>query len=120
MSNYVGKYDICGLPQGADFELKLYYQFGEPPTTLDLTGYSGALQVRRNYDSPVLLELSSLTATIAFSATAPNITITFPADYTESMSVFEDMIYDLEITSPANLKTRVMEGNFSISRQVTK
>jgi hypothetical protein len=120
MSEYVGKYNICGLPQGSDFDVKIDYQFGEPPTTLDLTGYSGKLQVRRNYDSPVLLELSSVAGTITFSSTAPNITVSFPASITESVYVYEDMIYDLEIVSPAGVITRVIEGSFSISRQVTR
>lgn len=120
MSNYVGKYDICELPQGADFDIKIDYQFGEPPTTLDLTNYTGKLQVRRNYDSSVLLELSNTTGTITFAATAPNISVTFRSIDTEFMNVFEDMIYDLKITSPTNLITRVIEGNFSISRQVTE
>lgn len=117
---YTGIYNIDGLPQGSDFDLKIDYQFGEPPVTLDLTGYSGKLQVRRNYDSPVLLELLSGAGEIVFDDTAPNITVSFSAAKTEAMGVYEDMIYDLEITSPAGLVTRVIKGSFSLDRQVTR
>lgn len=115
--SYVGIYNIEGLPQGSDFDIMIDYQIGDPSATLDLTGYSGKLQVRRNYDSPVLLEL---TTDIVFDSIAPNISISFPASLTDAMTVYEDMIYDLEIISPAGLTTRVIQGSFSLDRQVTK
>lgn len=117
---YTGVYNIEGLPQGSDFDIKIDYQFGDPPVTLDLTGYSGKLQVRRNYDAPVLLELLSGAGEIVFAATAPNITISFSNAKTETMTIYEDMIYDFEITSPAGLITRVIKGSFSLDRQVTR
>ncbi len=118
-SKYTGVFDIEGLPQGSDFDIQIDYQTPEL-VTLDLTGYSGKLQVRRNYDSPVLLELSSTAGDITFSSTAPNITFRFSADATTSMTTYEDMIYDLEIVSPTNLTTRVLKGAFSLDREVTK
>lgn len=118
-SQYVGQYNIDGLPQGTDFSIYIDYQTGDTPTTVDLTDYTGKLQVRRNYGSAVLLELKSDDGEIVFSDTAPNIAITFPASKTSSMTIYEDMIYDLLITSTGLLSTRVIEGCFSIDRQVT-
>lgn len=118
-SKYTGVFDIEGLPQGSDFDIQIDYQTPEL-TTLNLTGYSGTLQVRRNYDGPVLLALTSSAGNIVFASTAPNITFRFPASTTSAMTVYEDMIYDLEIVSPANLTTRVLKGSFSLDREVTK
>lgn len=118
-SKYTGVFDIEGLPQGSDFDIQIDYQTPEL-VTLNLTGYSGKIQVRRNYDSPVLLELTSGAGDIVFGSVAPNITFRFSAAATTSMTIFEDMIYDLEIVSPANLTTRVLKGSFSLDREVTK
>jgi len=119
-SKYTGVYDIEGLPQGTDFDIMIDYQYGEPATTVDLTGYSGKLQVRKNYEGGVLLELTSTDGEIVFDSAAPNITISFPHEKTDDMTTFCDMIYDLEITSPGGLITRVIQGSFSLDRQVTR
>lgn len=118
-SSYVGIYNIEGLPQGADFEIQIDYQTPDL-STLNLTGYTGKLQVRKNYDGPVLLELTSASGDIVFGATAPNIIIRFGASATSAMTVYEDMIYDLEIISTVGLTTRVIKGTFSLDREVTK
>ncbi len=119
-SKYTGVYNIEGLPQGTDFDIKIDYQTGDPAATLDLTGYSGTLQVRKNYDSPVLLELTSNDGEITFDSVAPNITISFSHTSTNDMTTYCDMIYDLEITSPGGLVSRPIQGSFSLDRQVTR
>lgn len=119
-TNFIAEYNILGLPQGTDFNILVDFQLGNPPSTIDLSGFTGDLQVRRNYDSPVLLELTSATSEIVFSSMAPNISIMFPHVKTETMTIYEDMIYDLKITSGTGLVTRVMQGCFSLNREVTR
>jgi len=119
-TNFIAIYDILGLPQGTDFNILVEFQLGNPPSTVDLTGFTGVLQVRRNYDSPVLLELTSTDGEILFDNIAPNISIMFPHAKTETMTVYEDMIYDLKITSGTGIITRVMQGCFSLNREVTR
>lgn len=119
-SPFVGWYPIEGLPQGSDVSIYINYRTGDPLALVDLSTYSAKLQVRQNYTSPVLIELSSQEGTIILAATSPNITLSFIDSKTQSMTVFEDMIYDLEITSASGITTRVLEGTFSISRQVTQ
>lgn len=119
-SAFTGYYEINGLPQGSDINIPIAYKTGSPATIVDLSGYSAKLQVRRNYDSPVLIELSSADGTITLSATSPNVTLHFSNSLTEGMTVFNDMIYDLEITSPSGSISRILQGPFSISRQVTR
>jgi hypothetical protein len=116
---YVGVYDIIGLPQGSDFDIQIDYQTPDL-ATLNLTGYTGKLQVRKNYDGPVLLELTSASGDIVFDSVAPNIVLRFRASVTSAMTVYEDMIYDLEIISPTGLTTRVIKGSFSLDREVTQ
>jgi len=119
-TNFIAIYDILGLPQGTDFNILIDFQLGNPPSTVDLTGFIGVLQVRRNYDAPVLLELTSTDGEIVFASTGPNISVTFPHEKTEIMTIYEDMIYDLKITSGTGIITRVMQGCFSLNREVTR
>jgi len=119
-SPYVPEHDLLGVPQGSDFNVEIIYQEGEPPVTVDLSGYSAKLQVRRTFDTPVILQLSTDDGTIVMNSTAPNIVLKFPNDVTSRMTVYSDLIYDLEMTSPTGLKSRVMQGKFSISREVTQ
>jgi len=119
-SPFVGWYPIDDLPQGSDTSIQINYRVGDPLALVDLSTYTAKLQVRQNYSSPVLLELISADSTIELDSASPNIILNFIASKTENMTVFEDMIYDLEIVDASNITTRVLEGTFSISRQVTQ
>lgn len=119
-SDFVGYYDINDLPQGSYIIIPINYRTGDPLALVDLSTYTAKLQVREDYNSPVLLELSTADSTIILAATSPNIQLVFTSAKTENMTIFDNMVYDLEITSAAGLVTRVLNGKFSISRQVTR
>lgn len=118
-SDFVGWFPIRGLPQGADITVDITYKAGDPPAVVDLTGYTAKLQVRQNYTSPVLLELNSADGTIILSGTSPNIKLKFTKTKTNPMTIYEDMVYDFILTSPAGERTRLFEGTFSLSRKIT-
>lgn len=113
----VGKYDFPAIPQGADVTFEISYKPNN--VVLDLSTYSAKLQVRKSYSTPILLELNSIDGSIVLVSSEPNITLHFFKEKTESISVTEGMIYDLEITSATGLVSRVIEGSFSLSKQVT-
>jgi hypothetical protein len=118
-SSLVGYYPIKDLPQGADTPIKINYKEGEPPATVDLSAATAKLQVKQNYSGATIIELNSADGTIVLDAVSPNITLWFRKELTEDVTVFEEMIYDLEVTDSTGLTTRLLEGPFSISRQVT-
>lgn len=115
--SFVGKWNIEGLPQGTDQEIRITWK--PEGTVIDLSTYTAKLQVRKSYGLPVIIELSTTAGDITLGASVPNIVLTFPKEKTESLTGFENMIYDLEVTSSSGNVTRVIEGTFSISRQVT-
>jgi hypothetical protein len=119
-SPYVATYDMIGVPQGADFDIEIIYQEGAPPATIDLTGYSAVLQVKRNYDSEIILQCSTDEGTIIVDSASPNIIIKFLKEVTSALRIYSEMIYDLEITGIDGKTARIMQGKFSISREVTK
>jgi hypothetical protein len=112
----VGTYNLI-IPQGADVPVYLTYKVNN--AVVDLSAYTAKLQVRDDYGTTVLLELTSGDSEITLSATAPNITVTFPSGKTTAMTTYTGMIYDLEIYSPGGLVTRPLKGSFKLDREVT-
>lgn len=111
-----GIYNIK-CPQGATFDKTFSVAFDGVP--MDLTGYSAALQVRETFDSanPVVsltngtgITLGGVLGTIRV-VIASTATTAIPAGYYS---------YDLEITSGAGVKDRLLEGKFVVTPEITK
>jgi hypothetical protein len=111
-----GTYNII-CPQGATFSKTISVAVDGQP--LDLTGYSAALQVRETYDSASTVVsltngsgitlggvLGTINIVVASTATAA-----IPAGY---------YLYDLEITTGAGVKDRLIEGKFTVTPEITK
>jgi hypothetical protein len=88
---------------------------------MDLTGYSGKMQVRPTKASnTVLLEASTANGRIAINAPGGIVTITVGADITAPLS-WDVAYYDVEVftVDPANVH-RIVEGYASFSKEVTR
>lgn len=88
----------------------------------DLTGYAAKMQVRRTIDSSnVLLELSTFNGALTINpsnAVTNEIYINVSASVTASIST--SGVYDLEIISPSGVVTRILQGEFFLSPEVTR
>lgn len=125
-----GKYAML-IEQGATLKLDLAYKDSNN-TAIDLTGYSGKLQIKDNYadaaSTTYLTLSSSLNADgtgIHFSGssdtlppTSGTIGIVISAA-TSSLLTFETAYYDLEITS-GSVVTRLLQGTVNLSKEVTR
>lgn len=131
-----GKYSFT-IEQGAtlDFEIQYKDSNGNP---IDLTGYTGAMQIRSNYSGSgtTYLTFTSSLADLTPTKTSSSIFLCFagsnqtkPATSgsigiyagwaaTEGLSFTDQAYYDLEITS-GSIRTRILEGRVSLSKQVT-
>lgn len=110
------RYDIR-LDQGSDvfFPIKL---FSEDESPADLKGFSARMQIRPTASSArVLDELSTSNGRITVEGNT--ITCFFSAAATSRMPGGAS-VYDLEIQSAAGYITRVLEGAFLLSREVTR
>ena len=131
-----GKYSFT-IEQGAtlDFEIQYRDSSGNP---IDLTGYTGKMQIRSNYSgsgTTYLTLTSSLgdtytktsgSAFLSFSgsnlttpATSGSIGIYAGWIATDALTFTDQAYYDLEITS-GNIRTRILEGQVRLSKQVTQ
>jgi uncharacterized membrane protein YkoI len=107
-----GKYNIVA-EQGATFNLN--FRVETDGTAWDLSDYTFAMQVRRSTSSnTTLLNITSATMTALgrVSATVDAATMSdVPAGR---------WVYDIELTSSGDEVTRILEGRFIVSPQVTQ
>ena len=89
-----------------------------PP--LDLTGYTGRMQVRASIDAPgVLLDLTTENGGIVIDA--PTGTIDRRVSAADSAALtFQSGVYDLELVDAAGDVTRLAEGDVCVDREVTR
>jgi hypothetical protein len=126
-----GRYSFT-IEQGATFQLELIYKDSNQ-TPVDLTGYSGRMQIRPTVDSnTIYLTLSSslnadgtgLNFSGSSGANPPSsgsIGI-YIASCTSSLLNFTNAYYDLEIYSGSNCPytVRLIEGQVQLSKEVTR
>lgn len=111
-----GKYNF-NAPQGATFSRTLTYKADN--VAVNLTGFSARMQVRKNVtDSSTILSLVSPT-NITLGGAAGTITVTVTATAMAAVAA-GTYVYDLEIESGSGIVTRLIEGKFIVTPEVTR
>ena len=108
-----GTYNFT-IEQGTTFSRVLTLQ--ENGSAMNLTGYSVASQMRSTHDS------STVVATFSGSVTnASSGQITLSLTNSQTSAIEEAIyVYDVEITSGAGAVTRILEGNVTVTPEVTR
>jgi hypothetical protein len=132
MSMIAGKYNIT-CQQGSTFDLEMTLQYPNPdypadcvdvlncPEFLDwdLTGYTARMQVRKYPESVTPeIELTTSNNRITLGGAAGTIALFIRAEDTAALNY--SGFYDLEIIAPNNETDRIIEGTFTLSKEVTK
>lgn len=107
-----GKYNIVA-EQGATFNLN--FRVETDGTAWNLSDYTFAMQVRRSTSSSTtLLNITSATMT-----SLGHVSVTVPAATMSDVPAGR-WVYDIELTSSGDEVTRILEGRFIVSPQVTQ
>jgi uncharacterized membrane protein YkoI len=107
-----GKYNIVAN-QGATFNFN--FRVETDGTAWDLSDYTFAMQVRRSSSSDsTLLNITSATMT-ALGQVSVTISAATMTDVPAGR-----WVYDIELTSSGDEVTRILEGRFIVSPQVTQ
>jgi hypothetical protein len=108
-----GKYNIVAK-QGATYNLNFTIETDGVP--LNLTTYTFAMQVRRSTSSnSTLINLTS-----AAMNSSGEVSVTIPADIMNNVPAGR-WVYDIELTAGAGGEvTRILEGRFIVTAQVTR
>lgn len=111
-----GKYNMV-CPQGSTFDSELTYSIDDVP--VDLTGYTARMQIRESHTSKTAkatLTTENSAITVSEDGT---IHIVMSASQTGGM-VAKQYVYDLELISPSNIVSRLLEGKFIVTPEVTR
>lgn len=86
---------------------------------VSLVGYAARMQVRERVKSDsYLIELTTENGRISLGGAAGTITLTLTA--AETAALTNDGVYDLELIAPDTTVTRILEGRFNLSPEVTR
>ena len=104
--------------QGATLERVITYTDPDE-VIIDLSDYTAMMQVRPTAASAtVILELSTGSG-ITIDGPAGTLTLLVDADDMAALTP-ATYVYDLEITSPGSIVTRLIEGKFTVKAEVTR
>ena len=105
------------IEQGATFDYLLTLK-DSSDVVIDLTGYTASMQIRKTErDSKVIKELTESSG-ITITALSGTLRLIISATDTTSFN-FKTGVYDLKIDSGSKV-TRILEGNITLDKQVTR
>jgi len=104
------------IDQGSTFSKQITVYETDGSTIQNLTGYTAASQIRKNYTSTAY---TTILATIQTPATNGVIVMSLTAVQTAALKSGR-YVYDLQITAADTTVTRVIEGIITIKPEVTK
>ena len=107
------------IEQGATFGQTLTLKDASN-TVINLTGFSGAMSLRENPDAASsILDLSTANGRMTMGGSAGTVVLAVSASDTNGLTA-QDGVFDLEITSGAGIVTRLIEGTYSVRRNITR
>lgn len=110
------------LEQGATFRKTLTWKTGTPAAAVDLTGYTARMQLRASPSAATtvvsITDVPSSQGVITLGGVAGTIEI-FINDATTTL-ITAGGVYDLELIAPSTDVTRLVQGKYTISPNVTK
>jgi hypothetical protein len=116
-----GLYNIT-CQQGATFQRQVTWT-DSARDAYNLTGYTARMQVRSNVTSNTIIATLSTTAgntgTITLGGTTGTVDLLISATNTAALTAGQ-YVYDLELVSGGGVVTRLLEGNFKVSAEVTR
>jgi hypothetical protein len=107
------------IAQGATWPQQLVWKTGDPPTAVDLTGYTARMHLRRRVgDEDPAVELTTENDGITLGGTAGTIDLLISAADTADLASGR-YVYDLELVTGSTVR-RLLEGTITVSAEVTR
>lgn len=106
------------IRQGATWVLSFEWLDGEG-LPIDLTGCTARMQLRRNYGTPVLLELSTTSGQLVLGGATGIIDLVVDAATTAALTT-DSGVCDMKIVYPDGYVDVALAGRFELLFEVTK
>jgi hypothetical protein len=111
------KYNVK-LDQGSDYGLTIVYK-DATGNAINLAGYTARMYVRTTYTTPTtIIQLPTENGMITIDSANGSLTLAITAANTTNLAA-ANSVYDLELVAGASV-TRIMEGKFTVTPEVTK
>jgi len=106
------------IDQGATLRKPFTWKAGGEP--VDLTEFTARMQIRETIDAEeVIAELTTENGGIIIGPDPGAFQIHMPATDTAALD-FDSAVYDLELVSPTGDVTRILAGDVTLTREVTR
>lgn len=113
-----GTHDIL-IEQGATFKQRIVWK-NSLGVAIDLTGFTAKMQARKSYTAPdILVQLTTENGGITLGGINGTIDLLLTATQTSALS-FTSGMYDIELISGTGEVTRLLAGEITLSKEVTK
>ena len=106
------------IEQGATFAQTLTLKDSNG-ALINLTSFTGDMQFRPNPSADTVLAISTTNGRMVVGGSAGTLVLTVSATDTAALEA-SDGVFDLEITSGGGVVTRLIEGTYSIRRNITR
>ena len=107
------------IPQGASLSLPITLKDADD-NVINLTGYSVAMQIRKQKTAKDAVDtLTTANSRITLAPVQGKFTLVFPHSVTEDFPSGR-LVYDVEITSGDDERTRILEGVITVTPEVTR
>lgn len=110
-----GRYNI-NVYKGTTFSLAPAWKIDNLP--VNITGYTADMQVRATADSAIIVELSTSNGRAVISGALGQTTLKLTATETAALAA-GNYFYDLNLTSPSAVVTKILQGSFVVEESVT-
>jgi len=104
--------------QGASFNEVVTWK-NEAGAVIDNTGYTAQMQVRKEVNDTPAVAMTTGNGKIVLGGSNGQIQLLLAASDTAALTP-ADYLYDLELVSPSGVASRVLEGVFSVSVEITR
>ena len=101
------------IDQGTDFATTVNLTDADG-NELDVSGYSAAGQIRKSYTSSTATDF-----TMSLSAISSSLTLSLNNSTTSAMTSGR-YVYDIELTDPSGIVSRILEGQVTVTPEVTR
>ena len=103
------------IDQGADFSTAITVT-DDAGVVVDLTGYTGSGQIRKHYTSSTKVDF-----TLVFGSPKSDGVVTLTLGRTITANLESGRyVYDVELTTSANTRSRLIEGMVTVTPEVTR
>ncbi len=107
------------IEQGATYAQPIVWKDSNGDA-VDLTGYTARMQVRKTISATaVIIELTTENGRITLGGDNGTITLEITAEDTAALEQFAG-VYDLELEASNGFVTRLLEGQVTVSKEVTR